>query len=120
LNSEHVCFRIVGSRVHTSVGEGWVLNSDHACLGVGCGRVYTRDGCVLVTPRVVSKFVHASLELLGAVFILGSVKFSPRVLSKLVHPCFGIARCRVHTKVGEVFTEAGYKVGTCLFRNGQG
>ena len=31
----------------------------HACFGVGGGRVYTRDGGVLVSPRVVSKLVHA-------------------------------------------------------------
>jgi hypothetical protein len=31
------------------------------------------------------------------------------------HACFGIGRCRVHTRVGEDFTEGGFKVSTGIF-----
>jgi hypothetical protein len=41
------------------------------------------------------------LESLGLESILGSVKISPRQVTKLVHACLGIVGSRVHTSVGE-------------------
>jgi hypothetical protein len=57
-------------------------------------------GTGVFSPRLVTKFVHASLEMLGRVK-LRSVKFSPRQVTKLVHGCLGIDGSRVHTRVGE-------------------
>jgi hypothetical protein len=41
------------------------------------------------------------------------VLVSPWLGSKLLHACFGVGRFQ--TRVGEVFTEAGYKVDTGMF-----
>jgi hypothetical protein len=48
----------------------------HVCLGIVRGRVHTRVGGVLITPRHVGTYMF--LELLAAEFILGSVRFSSR------------------------------------------